>query len=170
MEEVTQVQGDMFPDIPRVVVEDWTPEFLQGQAQRMGEVLEKLGEYAYDPSESLYASVYRMQCALDYAYWTMGDLIEKACQELGKMVAYREAAMAMGKSIRWSIELAKVARTFPVEMRYVGIDWHIYRACANTTNPEEMLKKAIGGEQPMSAKDIRTFAKENLNNGSSNGA
>lgn len=165
MEEIVQVQDDMFPELPHAVADDWTPEFLQGQAKQMRTVLDNLGDYAYDPSESLYASVYRMQCALEYAYWTIGDLIERACQVLGKMAAYREAASAMGKSIRWSIELAKVARTFPPELRYVGVDWHVYRTCANTADPEGMLKKVLEADGSITAKDIRAMAKEGASNG-----
>jgi hypothetical protein len=77
------------------------------------------------------------------ARWAIGDEIVAARDELGKMEAYRVAGASMGASERWALEVAKVSEAFPPDMRYAGVEWNLYRACANTKHPHNWLNSAL---------------------------
>lgn len=67
--------------------------------------------------------------------WVMGDAISTRMDEIGKMAAYKEAAISFGSSARWALELAKVARVFPARYRFIGLRWNHYREAAKTKDP-----------------------------------
>ncbi len=74
--------------------------------------------------------------------WLQGDIILQLMALAGPMPAYRAAANITGKSLRWSIELAKVAKTFPAPMRGKA-DWSVYRVAANCPSPQTCLELAV---------------------------
>lgn len=85
------------------------------------------------------------------ARWAQGDAILRLMETIGHMPAYRSAAKLTGKSVRWAIELAKVAQTFP-EAERGRADWSVYRVAANTDDPHRWLSAAI--EEQLSAKEL----------------
>lgn len=75
----------------------------------------------------------------DVAKWYMGDLILERAREVKPMVAYREAAEAIGKSVRWALELRIVAEAFPARYRVAGVPWSVYRRVARDPDPVKSL-------------------------------
>lgn len=104
-----------------------------------------------------YTRIYIQMALMDNAIkWRLGDLITQAKPVLGKMAAYRAAAGALRKSVRWALELSKVAETFSATERRLDIDWSVYRAATNTDDPKRFMRAAIEGN--LGPREIRLLA------------
>ena len=102
--------------------------------------------------------------ALEHAQrWAMGDLINEAKDTHGPMKAYKFAAEAMGKQIRWAQELAYVAATFPPETRRASVSWNIYRVCTKAEDPIRVLEDAV--RRRLTASQIRELSRRRNGDG-----
>ena len=80
------------------------------------------------------------------ARWRIGDAINDAIRENGgkRMAVYESFADALGVSVRWVIEFAKVAEEFPAGKRNDnGLTWHDYRNVY--TNLRKMRNQQAAG-------------------------
>jgi len=87
--------------------------------------------------------------------WRQGDLILEMKEQVGAMNAYREAAVVLCKSVRWSVELAKVADVFQPGRRRPGVEWSLYRVAANSNDPFRYLRMAL--DRRWSSKDLQRY-------------
>lgn len=86
--------------------------------------------------------------------WRLGDIIQRGAGNFGPMNAYRMAAGVLGKSVRWALELAKVAETFPEEERHPDADWYLYRVSYTySEDPVGTIRGAL--ERGLSPKDLK---------------
>lgn len=75
------------------------------------------------------------------ARWAQGDILRHYRDQSGAMNAYRAGAKALDKSIRWAIELVKVADLYPEKYRLFGLEWHAYRKLSVVEDHLEAIQK-----------------------------
>jgi hypothetical protein len=71
---------------------------------------------------------------VDRFFWDLGDVAVwlQDVHGYGPNESYDAVAAVVGKSRRWGLELAKVARAFPKNRRDYSIPWHCYRKAYRT--------------------------------------
>ena len=110
-----------------------------------------------DPLQVLAFRASALSLAHEVFPWMIGDLINQMVPEVGKMRACRIVADAMGSSVHWALELAKVAKLFDSPYRVVGVPWSTYRAAAHTARPIETLTETL--KRGEDARHIRSALK-----------